>query len=308
MIGIDVGARRCHWHDTTTETTEALTTEETIAKLTMLAPTTIVLELTGPYGRRIAEIAYQAGHTVLIAHDTDSAALRTLLRNRRKTDKLDARLLAQLAQLELPGPNPHLTPYEHIRPLLEARALAHQWRYLVQLRTAIRTRNKNPLTEPIPLEKPLTELIEHYKRRTIETVPPTTLQLLTSIPGVSPTLAALLYVQLGDIHRFRNRDAAVSYAGVAPRHTPLSGNTRQRPRRYRHAKLLITHLHMYALHVAREPDQFDAIGQTYVRIRNRAGARRALHAVKRHLIRIVYGVLKSGQPYSSSRAADEASA
>ncbi len=296
MIGIDVGARRCHWYDTSDNTTAALTTDQTITRLTTMPPTTVVLELTGPYGRRIAEIAYQAGHTVLIAHDTDSAALRTLLRNRRKTDRLDARLLAHLAQLELPGPNPHLTPYDRIRPLLAARALAHQWRYLVELRAAIRNRNKNPLTEPIPIEDTLTQLIEHYKQRTIETVPTPTLQLLTSIPGVTPPLAALIYVTLGDITRFHNRDAAVSYAGVAPRHTPLSGATAQRPRRYRYAKLLTSHLHMYALRVAQHPDQFDRIGDTYVRVRKRTDGRRALHAVKRHLIRIVYGVLRSFKP------------
>ncbi len=297
IIGIDVGARRCHV--ATDDTVTALTTDQTLELLTTTPPTTVVLELTGAYGRRIAEHAYQAGHTVLIAHHTDERAVRHLLRSSRKTDRLDARYLRRLAELaaHLPGPNPHLTPYTELRPILITRKLAHTWRYLIQLRAAIRTRNRVPDAEPIPLEEHLSALITEYERRTIAAVPPDILTLLTSIPGVTPPLAALLYATLGDITRFRNRDAVVSYAGVAPRHTPTSGATAGRPRRHRHAALLTTHLHMYALRVAAQPHHFDRIGETYRRVRARADGKRALHAAKRHLIRIVAGVLTTGQPY-----------
>jgi len=304
MIGIDVGARKCHIYDAVSGTELVLTTAETIAYLETQAPTRVVLELTGAYGRVIAEHAHCHGHEVWLAHDTDASALRTLLRTTRKSDKLDAKMLAKLAELpeSLAAPVPYLTPYTEIRPLLAARKLAHTWRYLTELRAAIRTRNRLPDAEPIPLEEPITMLIEQYKQRTIEAVPPKTLELLTTIPGVSPGLAALIYVTLGDITRFRNRDAIVSYAGVAPRHAPRSGNATGRPRRHRFAVLLSSHLHTYALRVAKNPDQYDRLGETYTRVKQRADGRRALHATKRHLIRLAAGVLRSGKPYEYARA------
>jgi transposase len=309
MIGIDVGARKAHVYDTDTGEHLTLLATQLEQYLTQLAPTVVVLELTGAYGRAVAELAHRAGHTVYLAHDTDSHALRRLLRSPRKSDRLDARLLARLAELSphLPGP-PHLTPYTNIRPLLEVRRLAHTWRYLIRLRAAIRTRNRTPDTEPLPLEEQLTELIEQYQQRTIAAVPEETLRLLTSIPGVSPALAALLYATLGDINRF-TRDRAVSYAGVAPRHAPTSGqSTGKIKRRHRYATLLHAHLHTYALRVAANPARYDRIGDTYRRVRTRSDGKRALHAVKRHLIRIVYGVLKSGQPYRARDAQQVTSA
>lgn len=304
MIGIDVGARKCHIYDAVSGTELVLTTPETIAYLETQEPTRVVLELTGAYGRVIAEHAHRHGHEVWLAHDTDASALRTLLRTTRKSDKLDAKMLAKLAELPetLAAPVPYLTPYSEIRPLLAARKLAHTWRYLTELRAAIRTRNRLPDAEPIPLEDQLTILIEEYKRRTIAAVPGDTLQLLTSIPGVSPSLAALIYVTIGDVTRFRNRDAIVSYAGVAPRHAPRSGNATGRPRRHRFARLLSSHLHTYALRVAKDPDQYDRLGETYRRVKQRADGRRAIHATKRHLIRLAAGVLKSGKPYEYARA------
>jgi transposase len=306
IIGIDVGARRCHV--ATEQDVASLTTEQTLQLLATTPPATIVLELTGAYGRLLAEHAYQAGHTVLIAHDTDERAVRHLLRSQRKTDRLDARYLRHLAALApaLPGPHPHLTPYEELRPLIQVRTQAHTWRYLVELRAAIKTRNRVPLTEPLPLIEPIDQLIEQYAQRTIDAVPPTIMTLLQSIPGVTPALAALLYATLGDASRFRSRDGAVSYAGVAPRHAPQSSTITGRKRRYRHAKLLATHLHMYALKVARNPHRYGRIGATYQRVRHRTDGPRALHAVKRHLIRITVGVLRSGTPHNpthTSRAA-----
>jgi len=105
IIGIDVGARRCHV--ATEQDVASLTTEQTLQLLATTPPATIVLELTGAYGRLIAEHAYQAGHTVLIAHDTDERAVRHLLRSQRKTDRIDARYLRHLALLAPALPGPH---------------------------------------------------------------------------------------------------------------------------------------------------------------------------------------------------------
>jgi transposase len=304
MIGIDVGARRCHIcerHPDQAHNEWSATPAQTIDYIQRATPTTVVLELTGYYGIPIAEAAADAGHTVLIAHDTDSAALRQLLRRRHKNDRLDAALLADLAELAEREPiltQRHLTPYTEIRPLLRVRRYAHAWRALTAIRARLRQRKRHPHTEPLlELEQELTRQLEHYAERTIAEVPPHVLELLTSIPGVTPRLAALLYATIGDIHRFRSTAAVVSYCGVAPKHQATSGTTSKRPRRHRYAVLLTTNLHMYALRVASAPDKYGRIGRTYQRVYQRAGGRSALHAVKRHLIRITAGVLRSQLPY-----------
>ncbi len=313
MIGIDIGVRRCHVCDRRTGDQFSAPSDRVCHYLSTTEPTTVVLEMTGYYGLPIAEAALRAGHHVLIAHDTDAASLRTLLRRQHKNDRLDAQLLADLAELALREPlltQRHLTPYEELRPLITIRRYAHAWRTLTELRSRIRQRNRHPHTEPLPeLEQHLTSLIEDYQTRTINAVPHQQMELLRSIPGITPPLAALLYATIGDVNRFRNTNAVVSYCGVAPKHRPSSGETARKPRRHRYAVLLTTHLHMYALRVAAHPDDYGRIGKTYVRVKARTDGRRALHAVKRHLIRIVAGVLRSQKPYDddypSSRAADQ---
>jgi transposase len=41
---------------------------------------------------------------------------------------------------------------------------------------------------------------------------------IQAIPGVGPTIAAILVAEIGDVSRFRNAEALTSWAGLAPRH------------------------------------------------------------------------------------------
>ncbi|GBD22266.1 hypothetical protein HRbin28_02745 [bacterium HR28] len=306
MIGIDVGAHTLHIHDTDTGEVIKLPTPQAETYLRTKPPTTIVLEPTGHYGLAIAELAYLAGHQVLLATDNDTWALRRVVRRAHKTDRLDATMLSSLAQLANTAPDivKHaLTPYANVRPLFLARRSAYTARKLVTLAAAIQNRlRQHPDPELQELARTLKKLAEHYQQQTIEATPPDVIARLTTIPGVSAPLAALLWTYLGNAERFSSPNHAVSYVGLAPRNFPTSGATTRPPTRRRTAALLATHLHMYALRVAANPHKYDRFGQTYLRLRTKGG-RIALHAVKRQLVRVAFALLRNKETYVSSQEA-----
>lgn len=301
MIGIDVGRTTLHIHNAETDETTTLPTSSAAHYLTSLPPSTIVLEPSGNYGLEIAELAHNAGHRVLLLTDNDTWALRRITRTQHKNDRLDARMLSTLATLAttLPETLRHaLTPYETLRPVIQVRRTAYTARKLTQLAAALKTRahqHPDPTLEQI--RQTLKKLAADYMQSAIKAIPAEDRELLCSIPGVTPPLATLLWTYLAHPHRFRNADSAVSYVGLAPRNYPTSGTTTHPPRRKRPvAPLLATHLHMYALKVARQPHAYGRFGRTYQRVRPR-GAKKALHAVKRQLVRVAYAILRTRTPY-----------
>lgn len=297
MIGVDVGARKLHI-STGSETT-SIPIDQAEAYFNR-PPTTVVIEPTGAYGIAVAEIAYRAGHHVLLLTDTDTWAYRRLLRQDRKTDKLDAKMLQKLAELAAQAPQllEHvLTPYEALRPLLAARRAAYTARKLTTVAAALTNRlHQHPDPQLNALVKQLRDLAETYKQQTIQLTPPHVITILTTIPGVTPMLAALLWTYLGNTSRFKTADQAVSYVGLAPRHLPTSGTTTSRPRKRRTAQLLAPYLHMYAMRVAAKPTAYGRFGKTYTRLKPKGG-RIAMAAVKRKLIRVAFTLLRTGQLY-----------
>jgi transposase len=126
---------------------------------------------------------------------------------------------------------------------------------------------------------------------------------LTTVPGIGPTLAATILSEIGDVQRFPSAGHLVAFCGLALSESQSGQST---PRRFlsRRGSARLRNAFYQAALVAVEYDPH--LGAYYRRrVHQGLSKRRAILSVARKLVRIVYALLKSGQPYQSPRAADQ---
>lgn len=321
IVGIDVGQRICHIAverigEDVIETKAARS--KTPAKVLDLVAgddrVLVALELTGSLARPVIdELHPHAQIEVYVAQHTDSVAIRTLTRRRYKTDKLDARLIADMAKmLTNPETAPlfgaYLTPWSVIENAINGRIRVRHMQRLTADRARIRTRLKS-LTDPTEeahyeeVEALYTAQIKEAEAALIATAGPAE-KLLTSIPGVSVRRACILTGTFGDIANYPTSDNLVAFCGLKPPRRRQSGTKLGKSVRRRATDLLDNELHMFALRIAQHPDRSGTLGETYLRLKTRHGnGIVAMWAVKRKLIRICWGILTSGEPYRGMETA-----
>ena len=123
--------------------------------------------------------------------------------------------------------------------------------------------------------------------------------LLDSIPGISETAAYAILAEIGcDMAAFPTAQHICSWAGLAPgNHQSAGKKKRQR----------ITHGNTYlksmlcevAWSVTRQRQHY--LSGWYWRLKQRIGAKRAIVALARKLLVIIYAMLKSNQPYDEQK-------
>ncbi len=124
-------------------------------------------------------------------------------------------------------------------------------------------------------------------------------QLLTTIPGVGEYSALTIAAMIGDIRRFRDSDALVSYAGLAPwvRQSAtvlrLGSITKAGPRELRWILVEAMHSHR---RFCRAKDEC-ALCKFQVRVSRRRGKQKASVVGAAKLLRIIYWMLTMNQPY-----------
>ncbi|MFE3000191.1 transposase [Nocardia sp. NPDC059246] len=114
----------------------------------------------------------------------------------------------------------------------------------------------------------------------------------TDLHGIGPAGAARLLADVGDIHRFRDRDRFVSWNGTAP--LDASSGQQQRHRLSRAGNRKINRvLHTMAIVQLRRP----SAGRTYYDRRRAAGktSMEAMRALKRRLSNVVYARILADQ-------------
>jgi transposase len=114
---------------------------------------------------------------------------------------------------------------------------------------------------------------------------------LLEMPGAGPLVVAKIVGETGDIDRFRSADAFAMLAGVAP--IPASSGQTSRMRLNRGGNRQLNRaLHVIALAQARHHPP----AQAYLAARRAGGKtqREAIRALKRQLVRTVFGHLKAG--------------
>jgi transposase len=258
------------------------------------------MEATGTYWEAVAEHLAEAGHTASVVNPAQIKAFGAARLARTKTDRVDARLIAEFCATH--HPEPWAPPSPAIR---ELRALVARRQAL----DAMRIQEKNRLgvaREAVRagivahleyLEQAIAE-IEAAIREKIDNDPTLKQQrdLLDSIPGLGEKTIPTLLAYYGGVARFARAKEAAAFAGLDPRQHESGSSVRGKPR--------LSKIGHGALRRALYMPAMVAITKTgwgrAFRDRLRAAGKAPMviiGAMMRKLVHVVFGVLKSGKPF-----------
>lgn len=261
----------------------------------------VCMEATGTYWEPVAEYLADAGHTVSVVNPAQIKAFGQAALVRTKTDRVDARLIAEFCAAQ--RPEPWQAPSPAIR---ELRALVARRNALEAMR--IQELNRLPVARAAVragieahlayLEQAIAE-IEAAIRRKVDDDPSLKTQrdLLDSIPGLGDKTIPVLLSYYGRPLRFAQAKAAAAFAGLDPRQRESGSSVRGKPRlsKIGHAALRKA-LYMPAMvAISRTAwgrafrDRLAAAGKPPMVI---------IGAMMRKLVHVAYGVLKSGKPFN----------
>lgn len=270
------------------------------------------------------DIAEKYAEKVYLA---DSYSLKAFAKRHKKTDKIDARLIATLLYR---GYLPTVTIADkatrNTRELLRYRIslVSDRIRLIARLKTLL-----DKLGEPSAvnlttykgldliaydhLPQNYQEIISGYiesirqftvKIRYIETIikdhgiQDTDIVNLRTIPGLDYFSASLVKSEIIDISRFDSFDRLCAYAGLAPRvaqsgdtliHGPLNINRRK------HLRWILLET---VWHFIRSSDRWNRLYDTHAK---RKGFGTAKVIMARHMLKVIYHVLKERRPFYQER-------
>ena len=261
---------------------------------------------------------------IVLAHPKK---LRVIAESTRKSDKIDARVLAEFLALDMIPQAYRPTPRQR-----EHRVLVRHRCFLQRRITSIRTKIRRILSDynadrpdlftvegleylakvklsaadRFAVEQLLAEFeFQHTQLRALAAelkkfvaqapiAEAEARDLLHSIPGVGPVTTEVVLSELADPKRFRNAKCAVAYAGMAPGQRESAGKTKELHIERTGSKLLRWVLVEAAWQMVRRTGRWRVI---FERLSGRIGRKKAIVAIARRLLGVMMALLKSGQPY-----------
>jgi transposase len=263
------------------------------------------LEATGTYGDALAEALADAGYTVSVVNPASIEAYARSRLTRTKTDRTDARLIAQFCATQQPPPWVPLP-----REVRTLQAIVRRLDALEGMRTQERNRLAAEPTDAVIrasiqhvidlLEDEMAVLRarihdhfdQHPDLRTQR-------DLLTSIPGIGEATAAILLAEFGPLTRFRQAAACAAFAGLVPRLGESGSSVRRHPVLSKlGAPALRKALFYPAIVALRHNPIIAAFGH---RLRAKGKHKMVvIGAAMRKLVHLAYGVIKTGQPFNAN--------
>jgi transposase len=289
-----------------------------------LKPFEVVVEATASY-EWFLHLVEPFASRVVLAHP---GKLRVIAESTRKSDKLDARVLAEfLARDMIPKahrPTPRLRAH---------RSLVRHRQYMQRQITATKTKIRRILSD---YNADRRDLFTQMGRESLAQIELSTTDrfrvdelcqvldfltlrllrahrqlrqfavegspaeqqartLLRTIPGVGEITSEVALSELGDIRRFRSAKQAVAYAGLAPGWRESAGKRKDLPIEKKGSRLLrwvlIEAAWQFVRYNPRWRDVFD-------RLAKRTGKKKAITAIARRLLCVMVAILKSGRPYA----------
>lgn len=264
------------------------------------------------------------GVRVHVVHPNE---VKWITESRGKTDRVDARKLAELARAGLLPRAVHVVegPVRELRELVSARQQLQSKR--VALINTIRGyvyQEGHRLPEKffagatwraklarLSLSAPLALIIETFmtsiealvaaeQRLTarLEAIEDPRCLLLETIPAIGPLSARVLLSALDDARRVDDQKAVANYGALTPT-IYQSGEVRQLGRINRDGRLEIRRGLLQCAHTVARMNSHGAkpLQQFFARIARRRGKKIAVVALARKLLTTAYGVLKSGERY-----------
>jgi transposase len=264
------------------------------------------MEATGRYYEALADFLYAQGYAVSVVNPAQIKAYADAKMRRNKTDRLDAALIADFCRTQQP---PLWTP-----PPAEWRQLQALVRHLEDLQADYqRQRNRQHAlqhaahTTPLVLDNLRAQLdllkqqIEQVKRaiqQHLDQHPDLKRDkdLLTSIPGIGELTAGKLLAEFRAIRDFDDVRQLVAFAGLNPRqqqsgqsargYTPISKQGRATIRAALYMPAIVAKNHADCLRPLVQRWQQSGLCPMEIVV-----------ALMRKLLHLIYGVLKSGQPF-----------
>lgn len=260
------------------------------------------MEATGPYSEPPADHPHAAGRRVSVINPTRIRHAGLMRGRGNKTDKADAKLIAEYTARE--------TPPAWCPPPPDVRELQALVRRVGDL-TALAAREKGRLASPAlapSIRKSVERTIRLLSREAarlraaadavVASAPALTASrdLLESIPGVGRQTATTVLAELPGVDRLPTAQSAAAYCGLAPREFRSGTSVRRKTRlskagnaRLRTALFLPTQTAVrFNPLLARFFDRLVAAGKPKMQ---------AIGACMRKLVMLCYGVLKNRQPF-----------
>lgn len=230
----------------------------------------------------IALVAVRMNGLRPVVNDEQHAMLRILADRRRALGEDHTRMISQLHQLLL-----ELIPGGAKRDLSAAQAKV--------LLAGVRPRDLVGKTRKRVALELVGDLEKIYQRsktfdKEIKQLVIDTGSTLMDLPGIGPSSAARLLIEVGDINRFPDRNHFASWNGTAPLDASSGDQTRHRLSRAGNRQINRA-LHVMAIVQLRHPTE----GRTYFDRRKAAGktSMEAMRSLKRRLSDIVYRTMLS---------------
>ena len=267
------------------------------------------MEATGCYGDALATYLYDQGFTVSVVNPAQIKSFSGAQLNRAKTDKADAKLIAQFYHQMCP--ERWTPPPLHVR---ELQALVQRLSALMQMERQEHNRMdtatavvRPSIVTVLATVKAEIKTVEAMIRDHIDRHPDLKHKsdLLDSIPGIGKATIFRVLAFIGDVQRFDHAKALAAFVGVNPTVHQSGSSVRGKPRLSKKGNSVIRKaLYMPAI-VAR---RYNPVIKEFADRLKKAGKPNMLiiGAVMRKLLHIIYGVLKSGMPFDPAWSANHA--
>jgi transposase len=288
-------------------------------------PFKVVVEATASY-HWLVELLEPLAERVILANPKK---LRIIAESTKKTDRLDAQVLAEFLARDMIPEAYRPTPRQR-----QHRALVRHRQYLRGRITSVRCKIRHILADynadrkdlfsskcgpayfkEVPLSdadrfviKQLWAEFEDHQARLLALAKgikafiakapkreAEARQILETAPGVGAVTAEVILSELGDVGRFRNAKAVCAYAGLVPV-VKQSGGKRSKDLGIskQGSGLLRWALVEAAWRLVKTSPKFAA---PFARLKKRCGSKRAIVAVARKLLCVLYAMLKTSTPY-----------
>ncbi|UCE36708.1 MAG: IS110 family transposase [Thermoplasmata archaeon] len=270
------------------------------------------------YYEYVYEILNGLGYEVSLSH---SLKTRLIAESRIKTDKIDAKALADLLRAD-PLPTSYIPP-EDIR---KVRHLVRHRIFLGRHRTKLKNHIYSELNHRnlkfcgpdvftragmkwlqglnIPainsylviLDAVLNEVKSVELKIKIEGMKYDEVRLLSTIPGIGVYSALIILSEIGDINRFSSEEKLYSYAGMIPR-VHQSGDSSYQGRITKEGSKHLRWILVEALriHIQCAPDS--KVTRYYYRLKKKKPGNVATMAGARKLLQVIYHMLKNQDEY-----------
>lgn len=266
----------------------------------------IVMEATGVHHERLADWLHGQGYRVCVLNPAQVAYYARSQLQRVKTDKVDAKRIADYGlkhQADLRAWQPEAPAIRRLKALV---------RRLTDLQEMAQMERNRLEVADASVQASIQAVLRHLDQQVADTLKEIKdhldddpdlrgkRDLLVSIDGIGDKTAALLLAELGDPLRFESARAIAAFAGLNPA-LQESGTYKGTTRISRvGSSRLRAGLYMPAISAMTHNEAIKALSDR-LRAKGKAG-KQIVCAAMRKLLSIAYGVLKSGKPFEAKLA------